>query len=62
MSHEVIRRHSQAAASQVKDLGNPNDLLERLAKDPVFAGVDLAKVLDPARFTGRAAAGGTLHQ
>lgn len=52
--HEIIRRHSQAAASQVKDLGKPNDLLERLAKDPAFAGVDLAKVLDPARFIGRA--------
>ena len=52
--HELIRRHSQAAASQVKDLAQPNDLLERLAKEPVFAAVNLKAVLDPARFIGRA--------
>jgi adenylosuccinate lyase len=52
--HELIRRHSQAAASQVKDLAQPNDLLERLAKEPVFARINLASILDPTRFVGRA--------
>jgi adenylosuccinate lyase len=52
--HELIRRHSQAAASQVKNLAQPNDLLERLAKEPVFAAVNLKAVLDPGQFIGRA--------
>jgi adenylosuccinate lyase len=52
--HEIIRRHSQAAAREVKEFGRPNDLLERLAKEPAFAKVDLSQVLDPARFVGRA--------
>jgi len=53
--HERIRQHSQAAAEQVKLHGKPNDLLARLAADPAFAGVNMAQVLDPSRFTGRAA-------
>jgi adenylosuccinate lyase len=52
--HERIRRHSQAAATQVKQQGARNDLLERLAADPAFAAVDLAQVLDSVRFIGRA--------
>ncbi len=52
--HEVIRRHSQAAAERVKREGGDNDLLERLAVEPVFAGIDLEGELDPARFIGRA--------
>ncbi len=52
--HERIRRHSQAAAAEVKDRGRPNDLLDRLAGDPMFAKVDLKKSLDPAGFIGRA--------
>ncbi len=36
--HEVIRRHSQAAAKQVKELGQPNDLLKRLATEPALHG------------------------
>jgi adenylosuccinate lyase len=52
--HEVIRRHSQAAAKQVKELGQPNDLLKRLATEPALTGVDLTSVLDPARYVGRA--------
>lgn len=52
--HEVIRRHSQAAAKEVKEMGRPNDLLERLSKEKAFAGVDLQALLDPARFIGRA--------
>jgi adenylosuccinate lyase len=52
--HEQIRRHSQAAAAEVKDCGGRNDLLDRLAGDPMFAKVDLKKSLDPAGFVGRA--------
>ena len=52
--HERIRRHSRAAAAVVKQQGRPNDLLERLAADEAFAGVDLAAVLEPSRFVGRA--------
>jgi adenylosuccinate lyase len=55
--HEVIRRHSLAVADAVSR-GGPNDLLDRLAADPAFAGVpaaDLQAQLDPAGYTGRAA-------
>jgi len=53
--HERIRRHSMEAALAVKRDGLPNDLLDRLAADEAFEGVDLQATLDPARFTGRAA-------
>lgn len=52
--HERIRRHSQAAASVVKQQGQANDLLQRLATDPAFAQIDLANLLDPNQFVGRA--------
>lgn len=52
--HEVIRRHSQAAAERVKQEGEANDLLDRLRGEPVFAGVDLEAALDPQQFIGRA--------
>src|SRR5205814_8022181 len=45
--HERIRRHSLAAAEEVKQHGRPNDLIERLRTDPAFAAVDLRHVLDP---------------
>jgi adenylosuccinate lyase len=50
-AHEIIRRHSREAAAAVREHGGPNDLLDRLAAEPAFAGIDLA--LDPAAFTGR---------
>jgi adenylosuccinate lyase len=55
--HEAIRKHSLAAAKQVKQEGLDNDLMSRIAADPAF-GMDakaLDEVLDPARFTGRSA-------
>ena len=52
--HESIRSHSMAAAERVKRHGEANDLIARLAADPAYAGLDLAAVLDPARFIGRA--------
>ena len=54
-AHEVIRRHSVAAARAMKDNGTRNDMLERLAQDAEY-GVpigDLRDALEPARFIGR---------
>ncbi len=52
--HEHIRQHSQAAAARVKQEGEVSDLMERLAGDPAFAGVNLEAALDPAKLVGRA--------
>ncbi len=55
--HERIRVHSIAAAEQVKLYGGDNDLLDRIAADPAF-GLDhseIAKLSEPAAFTGMAA-------
>jgi adenylosuccinate lyase len=52
--HEKIRRHSQAAAEQVKKFGKTNDLIERLKVDPAFHKVDFKKVLNPKSYVGRA--------
>ena len=54
--HEVIRRHSRAVSTDM-ERGAPNDLLDRLARDPAFAGVDaptLRRELEPGRYVGRA--------
>jgi adenylosuccinate lyase len=52
--HERIRQHSQDAAAQVKREGAENDLLERLARDDAFAGVDLHSEMDSRKYVGRA--------
>ncbi len=52
--HEAIRKHSMAAAQQVKKFGKPNDLIDRLKKDPMFASVDFDDVLDAQKYIGRA--------
>jgi adenylosuccinate lyase len=55
-AHEVIRRHSIAAARAMKDSAAANDLLDRLANDAAL-GVPrerLALAADPARYVGRA--------
>ena len=52
--HERIRVHSQAAARQVKEQGQANDLMSRLQTDSAFATVDLTGTLDASRFVGRA--------
>ena len=54
--HEAIRRHSVAAAEQVKLYGKDNDLLARIAADPLFSlsEEELEKLADPTRFTGMA--------
>jgi adenylosuccinate lyase len=53
--HEQIRVHSVEAARQVKQFGNANDLLARIAGDKSFdTSVEaLTKMLDPALYTGR---------
>lgn len=51
--HEIIRVHSQAAAQKVKSEGADNDLLDRLAEEPVFKGLDLTSHLNGKRFIGR---------
>ena len=56
-AHEVIRRHSIAAARAMKEGASANDLLERLAGDDAL-GLSrecLAVAADPSRYTGRAA-------
>jgi adenylosuccinate lyase len=54
--HEVIRRHSVAAANAVKNGAPRNDMLDRLAADPEFTLPldDLRSVMDAHRFIGRA--------
>lgn len=54
--HEVIRGHAWAVADGL-DRGAPNDLLERLSRDPAFAtvGADALRAeMDPRRYVGRA--------
>jgi adenylosuccinate lyase len=53
--HEAIRTHSHAAAAQVKEHGKDNDLLERLAQDPVI-GMSMEEIratLDVNKYIGR---------
>lgn len=54
--HEAIREHSMAAGRRVKEEGAQNDLLERIAKDPLFASVHakLDTLIDASQFVGRA--------
>lgn len=52
--HERLRVHSQAAAAEVKMHGRPNDLLDRLRSDPLFAGVSAGRILEPEAYVGLA--------
>jgi adenylosuccinate lyase len=54
-AHEVIRRHSIAAAEQVKLHGRSNDLMDRLRKEPAFKNVNLGEITSPSAFVGRSA-------
>jgi adenylosuccinate lyase len=53
--HELIRVHSMAAGMVVKSEGKPNDLLDRVRKDPAFAAVHdkIDSLVDPKLFIGR---------
>jgi len=53
--HEAIRTHSHAATAQIR-AGHDNDLVARLAADPLFAGVDLEAAMDTKGLAGRASA------
>ena len=52
--HERIRVHSQAAAAIVKQEGGENDLVDRIAGDPVFrlSREEILARLDPAKYVG----------
>ncbi|MFN8667344.1 MAG: adenylosuccinate lyase [Gemmatimonadaceae bacterium] len=54
-AHEVIRRHSIAAARAMKDEGVANDMLDRLSGDAEFGVAldDIRAALDASRFVGR---------
>jgi adenylosuccinate lyase len=51
--HELIRKHSLAAAEQVKQLGKPNDLIARLKKEHEFSKINMDSILEPKNFIGR---------
>lgn len=53
--HEAIRVHSMEAAKLVKEEGKDNDLLERIASDPLFPMdiKELETLMDPVKFVGR---------
>ena len=53
--HEGIRVHSMEAGRQVKEFGQPNDLLQRIAEDPMFglSGEDVEKLTEPSDYIGR---------
>ena len=55
--HEALRVHSHAAAAKVKLEGGANDLIDRIANDPLFplTREEIEATLDPAAFTGRSA-------
>lgn len=54
--HEAMRRHSLAAGARVKELGEPCDLLERIAGDSQFQldAQQLNLLARPERYIGRA--------
>jgi adenylosuccinate lyase len=55
-AHEIIRKHSLAAAQAMKDGADHNDMLERLGADRGF-GVsvsELRDIVEPGEFVGRA--------
>ncbi len=53
--HERIRLHSLEAGQVVKEKGESNDLIERLAADPAFGMTreELTAHLEPAKYIGR---------
>lgn len=55
--HEGIRVNSMKASERVKKYGKDNNLIQLIENDPLFANVKdkLSDVLDPYKYTGRAA-------
>ncbi len=54
--HEKIRVYSMEAGKQVKQLGNANDLVDRIAGDSTFglSKDEILKILNPENLCGRA--------
>ncbi len=54
--HERIRIHSMAASKVVKEEGGENDLLSRIAGDPIFGVTldELHAIVSPEKYVGRA--------
>jgi adenylosuccinate lyase len=52
--HEAIRTHSHAATARIRE-GQDNDLVARLAADPLFRGIDLEAAMETRGLAGRAA-------
>lgn len=55
--HEAIRQHSVAAGKAIKQEGADNDLLDRIAADPIFhlTCEKIDEIIAESSFTGRAA-------
>ncbi|PWM45829.1 MAG: adenylosuccinate lyase [Clostridiales bacterium] len=53
--HEKIRQHSLAASARIKEEGLDNDLIDRIASDPMFglSADSIKKALDPSLYVGR---------
>ena len=53
--HELIREHSMAAGKVVKEEGKPNDLIDRIAKDPKFGMTkeQIESHMEPIHYVGR---------
>lgn len=54
--HEHIRVHSMAASKVIKEEGGENDLLSRIAGDPIFGVTleELQAIVSPEKYVGRA--------
>ena len=54
--HERVRVHSMAASKVVKEEGGENDLLARIAADPIFGVTleELEHIVRPEKYVGRA--------
>jgi adenylosuccinate lyase len=54
--HEAIRSHSVATATEIKMNGQKNDLIDRIANDPIFdlTKEEIVEMLSPEKFIGRA--------
>ena len=52
-AHETLRQHSHAAAQRIKGEGAANDLISRLAGDPLFRGIQFQDLVDASQFVGR---------
>ncbi|MCH8153312.1 MAG: adenylosuccinate lyase [Planctomycetes bacterium] len=55
-AHRILRMHSRAAAERIRTQRGPNDLLERLRREPMFANVDLDAALELSAMIGLAPA------